>query len=194
MVSQIVAVVYSYTFLELAFDVLAVIYAYRLTKLTGAFRGWVLMILAVVLITVQGTSSVLSLLIFFPEAELEALIASIGTGVLVEGAVVGVGVPCVYSEQCSSSTGHSNESRQNNRIQFDDGFGPSMVIAHECLSNKGIARRVGHETQSGELAGRTTLELKGGEVTSRLMPWPESGHPCGCPFRDRFTKPYCVEA
>lgn len=97
MVSQIVAVVYSYTFLELAFDVLAVIYAYRLTKLTGAFRGWVLMILAVVLITVQGTSSVLSLLIFFPEAELEALIASIGTGVLVEGAVVGVGVSlCLF--------------------------------------------------------------------------------------------------
>lgn len=90
MVSEIVGIIYAYTLLELALDVLAVIYAYRLTKITGAFRGWLLMILAVVLITVQGTSSIVTLILFFPEAQLESLISSIGTAALIQGAIIGV--------------------------------------------------------------------------------------------------------
>jgi hypothetical protein len=90
MVSEIIGVIYGYTFLELALDVLAVVYAYRLTKITGTFRGWLLMILAVVLITVQGSASIVSLILFFPESQLESLIASVGTGALIQGAIIGV--------------------------------------------------------------------------------------------------------
>ena len=90
MVSEIVAVIYAYTLVELTFDVLAVVYAYRLTKITGAFRGWLLMILAVVLITVQGTSSIVTLVLFFPEAQLESLISSVGTAALFQGAIIGI--------------------------------------------------------------------------------------------------------
>lgn len=92
MVSETVAIIYAYTFLELALDVLAVIYAYRLTKITGAFRGWLLMILAVVLITLQGSSSIVTLIVFFPEAQLESLISSVGTVALVQGAIIGVAI------------------------------------------------------------------------------------------------------
>ncbi len=97
MVSETVGIIYAYTFLELALDVLAVVYAYRLTKITGAFRGWVLMILAVVLITVQGTSSIITLIVFFPEAQLESLIATVGTAALIQGAIIGVAVSaCLF--------------------------------------------------------------------------------------------------
>ena len=92
MVSDIVYVIYGYTFLELILDIGAVYFAYRLTKITGAFRGWILMIIAVALITVQGTTSILTLILLFPESQLEALITSIGTPALIEGAVVGVAV------------------------------------------------------------------------------------------------------
>ena len=92
MVSEAVTIIYAYTLLELALDIAAVIYAYRLTKITGAFRGWILMILAVVLITLQGTSSILTLAFFFPESQLESLINSVGFAALAQGAVIGVAV------------------------------------------------------------------------------------------------------
>lgn len=92
MVSGTIAFVYSYTLLELALDMGAVYFAYRLTRITGAFRGWILMILALVLITVQSTSSILTLALFFPEAQLVSLIASIGTTALIRGAVIGIAV------------------------------------------------------------------------------------------------------
>lgn len=90
MVSETIAFVYLYTLLELVLDIGAVLFAYRLTRITGAFRGWILMIAALVLITVQSTSSILTLALFFPEAQLDALVASIGTDALVRGAVVGI--------------------------------------------------------------------------------------------------------
>lgn len=92
MVSETVAIIYAYTLVELALDVAAVVYAYRLTKITGAFRGWILMILAVVLITIQGSSSIVTLILFFPEAQLESLISSVGTGALIQGAIIGVAI------------------------------------------------------------------------------------------------------
>jgi hypothetical protein len=92
MVSEIVGIIYAYTFLELILDLAAVFYAYRLTKLTGSFRGWILMILALVLITVQGTSSIVSLIVFFPEAQLESLVSTVGTAAIIQGAVIGIAV------------------------------------------------------------------------------------------------------
>jgi hypothetical protein len=92
LVSESVLIIYAYTILELALDIGAVIYAYRLTKITGAFRGWLLMILAVVLITFQSSSSILTLAFFFPESQLESLINSVGIAALAEGAVVGIAV------------------------------------------------------------------------------------------------------
>jgi hypothetical protein len=90
LVSLEVTYVYAYTLLELLLDIGAVYFAYRLTRITGAFRGWVLMIAAVVLITFQSTSSILTLALFFPESQLESLIQSIGTGTFIVSSLIGM--------------------------------------------------------------------------------------------------------
>jgi hypothetical protein len=92
MVSSIILYVYAYTAVELLLDIGAVYFAVKLARVTGAFRGWVLMIAAVVLITLQTSSSVLSLILFFPESQLESLINSVGNAAIVQGSIFGIGV------------------------------------------------------------------------------------------------------
>ena len=62
--------------LELALYAGAVFFAYRLTKLTGSFRSWTMIIAALLLTTISGVSG-LVLLLSSPDA-ITALIQSIG--------------------------------------------------------------------------------------------------------------------
>jgi hypothetical protein len=84
--------VYSYVLIELVLDFAAVLYAYRLTRITGTFKGWVLMIIAVALIAIQGSTSLVETILFFPEAQLEQLINSFGATTIVTGSVLGLAV------------------------------------------------------------------------------------------------------
>ena len=91
MTSAIVLFIYAYTLLELLLDIGAVYFAVKLARVTGAFRGWILMIIAVVLTTLSVSSSVISLIIFFPESALESLVNQFGSGTIVEGSAFGIG-------------------------------------------------------------------------------------------------------
>jgi len=89
--SGVVLFIYFYTILELLLDIGAVYFAVRLARVTGAFRGWILMILAVVLTTLSVSSSVISTIVFVPASNLEALVNQFGAGTIVEGSVFGIG-------------------------------------------------------------------------------------------------------
>jgi hypothetical protein len=89
--SDVVLFIYFYTLLELLLDIGAVYFAVRLARVTGAFRGWILMIAAVVLATLSVSSSVITLVVFFPESSLESLVNQFGAGSIVEGSVFGIG-------------------------------------------------------------------------------------------------------
>jgi hypothetical protein len=89
--STVVLFIYGYTLLELILDIGAVYFAVKLARVTGAFRGWILMILAVVLTTLSVSSSVISLIVFFPESALEGLVNQFGSASIVEGSVFGIG-------------------------------------------------------------------------------------------------------
>jgi uncharacterized membrane protein YedE/YeeE len=91
MTNDVVLFIYAYTLLELLLDIGAVYFAVKLARVTGAFRGWLLMIGAVVLTTLSVSSSVISLIVFFPESALESLVNQFGAGTIVEGSVFGIG-------------------------------------------------------------------------------------------------------
>jgi hypothetical protein len=95
MTSALILYVYAYTLAEVLLDIGAVYFSYRLTKLTGAFRGWVLMIFTVILIAVQGVGSLVSQIALFPESQLEQLILSIGIGFIVYSSVLGLATSIV---------------------------------------------------------------------------------------------------
>jgi len=63
--------------LELALYAGAVFFAYRLTKLTGSFRSWTMIIAALLLTTISGLSG-LFVVLTSPDA-ITALVQSIGT-------------------------------------------------------------------------------------------------------------------
>ncbi|SRR6266849_4304392 len=63
--------------LESALYAGAVFFAYRLTKLTGSFRSWTMIIVALLLTTISGLSG-LFVLLTSPDA-ITALVQSIGT-------------------------------------------------------------------------------------------------------------------
>jgi len=90
MTSALVLYVYSYTLIELLLDIGAVYFAYRLTRLTGTFRGWVLMIIVVVLIATQNVGSLIAQLILLTPTQLEQLILNIGVGFIIYSSVIGL--------------------------------------------------------------------------------------------------------
>ncbi len=64
-------------------------YAYRVTRTTGSFRAWTLIIASFVLLTVRNVVSLL-LTLSLPPAQLASLIESIGINVIVVGQIVNV--------------------------------------------------------------------------------------------------------
>ena len=86
---------YVYVVLVIALDIGAVCLAYRLTTITGAFWGWMLMIAGVVLLTFQaGASSLVEAVTFFPLASVDKVIQDMGvnsflTSTLIELAIAG---------------------------------------------------------------------------------------------------------
>jgi hypothetical protein len=69
---------YTYIIAYLALDVAAVYYAIKLSKITGLFRGWLLMIAALILISVSGLISLVEYVFVFPASQLEALVSQLG--------------------------------------------------------------------------------------------------------------------
>jgi hypothetical protein len=86
----VILYVYAYVVGELVLDTLAVFFAYRLTKITGSFRGWILVIIAVALFTFQNLVSLVETVLFFPVAQLLQLIQSIGTASFIFSSALGM--------------------------------------------------------------------------------------------------------
>jgi hypothetical protein len=57
----------------------AVYYAVRLSKITGLFRGWILLIAALIVISFSGLISLVEYVFLFPASQLEALLSQLGT-------------------------------------------------------------------------------------------------------------------
>jgi len=64
-------------------------YAYRVTKTTGSFRAWTLIISAFTILTLRNAVSLLMSL-SLPADQVTSLIESIGIGTIVIGAIVNV--------------------------------------------------------------------------------------------------------
>jgi hypothetical protein len=64
--------------LELIFQAGVVFYAYRVTRITGSFRAWTLIIAAFSLLTIQSVVG-LALTLSLPGDQLANLISSVGT-------------------------------------------------------------------------------------------------------------------
>jgi len=96
MTAALVLYVYAYTLIELILDIGAVYFVYRLIKLTGTFRWWVLMIIAVTLSAIQSVGSLLAQFLLFPPEQLEQLILSIGVGYVVYSSIVGLLTAIVF--------------------------------------------------------------------------------------------------
>ena len=64
-------------------------YAYRVTKLTGSFRAWTLIIAAFTILTLKNVIS-LMLSLSLPAAELSSLIESLGVVTLIVSSAVNV--------------------------------------------------------------------------------------------------------
>ncbi len=82
-------------FVELSLSAAAVYYAYRLTRLTGTFGAWTLIIVGLVLMTLQNVNS-LSTLLTLPEAQLVALIQQLGIASLAISAIFSIGIPAIF--------------------------------------------------------------------------------------------------
>ena len=80
---------YFITVLQLILQAGVVFYAYRVTKLTGSFRAWTLVIAAFTLLTIRN---VVSLVLSFslPADQLTSLIESIGAVTIILSSVVNI--------------------------------------------------------------------------------------------------------
>jgi hypothetical protein len=76
--SAIIDFVYAYVIAYVALDVGAVYYALKLSKITGLFRGWLLMIAALILISISGLISLVEYVLVFPVTQLEAIVSQLG--------------------------------------------------------------------------------------------------------------------
>src|SRR5438552_3929907 len=97
MTDPIILYLYTYVIIDLLRDIGAVIYAYRLTKITGAFRGWVLVIVAIAVFTLQNFISIIETMVFFPAEQLTKLIQSIGIGSFVFSSILAMSLSlCLF--------------------------------------------------------------------------------------------------
>ncbi len=77
------------TVVELVLQAGVAYYAYRVTRTTGSFRAWTLIIASFVLLTIRNVVSLL-LTLSLPPDQLASLIESIGTNAIVLSQVVNV--------------------------------------------------------------------------------------------------------
>jgi hypothetical protein len=80
---------YFITVLQLILQAGVVFYAYRVTKLTGSFRAWTLVIAAFTLLTIRNVVS-LVLSLSLPADQLTSLIESIGVVTIILSSVVNI--------------------------------------------------------------------------------------------------------
>jgi hypothetical protein len=90
MVDVIAYATYAFVVTEAALDVGAAYNAYRLMKLTGAFKAWILMIVAVAIIAFQGLVTVLEIVLLYSEKEVEVLLGALNIWVYLYEIVPGL--------------------------------------------------------------------------------------------------------
>ncbi len=83
----VISTLYFISVFQLILQAGVVFYAYRVTKLTGSFRAWTLIIAAFTLLTVRNVVS-LFLSLSLPTDQLAALIDSVGLVALILSSVV----------------------------------------------------------------------------------------------------------
>src|SRR5438309_12104459 len=85
----VISTLYFISVFQLILQAGVVFYAYRVTKLTGSFRAWTLIIAAFTLLTIRNVVS-LFLSLSLPADQLAALIYSIGLVALILCSVVNI--------------------------------------------------------------------------------------------------------
>jgi hypothetical protein len=95
MISTVLLPFYVEIFIELALSAGAVAYAYRLSKLTGRFGAWTLIIVGLVLLTFQNVNSLWTILTL-PQNQLASLVQQFNAYSLAISAAFSIGVPGVF--------------------------------------------------------------------------------------------------
>ena len=85
----VISTLYFISVFQLILQAGAVFYAYRVTKLTGSFRAWTLIIAAFTLLTVRNVVSLI-LSLSLPADQLTALINSVGAVTLILSSAVNI--------------------------------------------------------------------------------------------------------
>jgi len=85
----VVPTLYFITVFELILQAGVVFYAYRVTKLTGSFRAWTLIIAAFTLLTIRNVVS-LVLSLSLPADQLTSLIESVGVVTMILSSAVNI--------------------------------------------------------------------------------------------------------
>jgi hypothetical protein len=85
----VISTLYFISVFQLILQAGVVFYAYRVTKLTGSFRAWTLIIAAFTLLTIRNVVSLI-LSLSLPADQLTALINSIGVVTLILSSAVNI--------------------------------------------------------------------------------------------------------
>jgi len=85
----VISTLYFISVVQLILQAGVVFYAYRVTKLTGSFRAWTLIIVAFTILTIRNVVS-LFLSLSLPAAELNALIDSVGVVTIILSSAVNI--------------------------------------------------------------------------------------------------------
>jgi len=85
----VISTLYFISVFQLILQAGAVFYAYRVTRLTGSFRAWTLIIAAFTLLTVRNVVSLL-LSLSLPADQLTALIDSVGVVTMILSSAVNI--------------------------------------------------------------------------------------------------------
>ena len=85
----VISTLYFISVFQLILQAGVVFYAYRVTKLTGSFRAWTLIIVAFIILTVRNMVS-LFLSLSLPADQLASLIDSVGVVTLIATSAVNV--------------------------------------------------------------------------------------------------------
>jgi hypothetical protein len=85
----VISTLYFISVVQLILQAGVVFYAYRVTKMTGSFRAWTLIIAAFTILTIRNVIS-LVLSLSLPADQLAALINSIGMVTLIVSSVVNI--------------------------------------------------------------------------------------------------------
>jgi len=85
----VISTLYFISVFQLILQAGVVFYAYRVTKLTGSFRAWTLIIVAFTLLTIRNVVSLI-LSLSLPADQLTALINSVGVVTLILSSAVNI--------------------------------------------------------------------------------------------------------